>query len=41
MVQALLHLDEKENKIVEEYKKRWGSSKCDTIRRIIREFDNK
>lgn len=37
MVQILLHMDIVEDSIVKRYCQRWGISKHDTIKKIIRE----
>lgn len=37
--QLLLYTNEEENNIVVRYSKKWGMSKADTIKKIIREFE--
>lgn len=39
MVQQILYTDEKEDKIIEKYSKLWNLSKVDSVKKIIRVFD--
>ena len=39
MPQTILYTDEKENAKVMEYKVKWEISKAETIKRMIREFE--
>lgn len=41
MPQAIVYLDEEENKIIEKYAKLWEMSKADTIKKMIRDKDKK
>jgi len=38
MPQAIIYTDQKENKIVETFSKKWKLSKTETIKMIIRKF---
>ncbi len=40
MVQQIVYTDEKEDKIVENLKKKWKISKAEVIKKIIREKQN-
>lgn len=37
MPQALIYLDEKEDRIIKKFSEKWKTSKAETIKRIIRE----
>jgi len=41
MPQAIVYLEKEEDKIIKKYSKKWDISKIDTIKRIIRKFEEK
>jgi hypothetical protein len=39
MVQSIVYTDGEEDEIIKKYSKEWGISKAETIKKIIRRFD--
>lgn len=39
MPQALIYLDEIENEKIKNYSKKWKLSKADTMKKVIRDFE--
>jgi hypothetical protein len=41
MPQQIIYTDEKEDEVVKKFSKRWNISKAETIKRIIREYQER